>query len=120
MELNTFQKKELLSNFEIDFEYDYVIYHEKLDYFIIFNIERRSENTDFLAKIYDKKGNYLLTIPFPEFEIRYRKIHIIYSWGWEVETGLKIVFGVTSAWMHDFWQEFDFIKEVYTNRNRFY
>ncbi|MFC6205449.1 hypothetical protein [Psychrobacter urativorans] len=44
----------------------------------------------------------------------------MYSWGWEVDNGLKTVFGVTSAWMFDFWHGFDFIKEVYTDRNRFY
>lgn len=88
--------------------------------FIIFNKERRSENTNFLAKIYDNKGSYLSTIAFCESEIRYRKINIMYSWGWEVDNGLKTVFGVTSAWMFDFWHGFDFIKEVYTDRNRFY
>ncbi|KAA0928637.1 hypothetical protein FQ082_02845 [Psychrobacter sp. ANT_H56B] len=120
MELNTSQKLELISKFDIDFEYGDVIYHENCNYFIIFNKERRSENAKFLAKLYDKKGKYLLTIPFPEEVINYQKINLMYSWGWEVENGVKVVFGGANVFMHDFWREFDFIKGVYTNRDRFY
>lgn len=50
MELNNREKLALLNNFEIDFEYGEVTLLDNFDYFLIFNKERFSRNTDFVAK----------------------------------------------------------------------
>ena len=54
MELNNREKLALLNNFEIDFEYGEVTLLDNFDYFLIFNKERFSRNTDFVAKVYSQ------------------------------------------------------------------
>lgn len=120
MELNNREKLALLNNFEIDFEYGEVTLLDNFDYFLIFNKERFSRNTDFVAKVYDKAGTYVLTIPFPEVEMHYQKLKLIFSWCWEVERGVRIVFNADDRIMWDFWYEFDLINRKYTNCNRAY
>ena len=66
MKLNTSEKIALLSSFDIDFEYDEVRNLDNFDYIIVFSKERLSSKTNFVAKAYDKKGNYMFVIPFPE------------------------------------------------------
>lgn len=120
MELNNREKLALLNNFEIDFEYGEVTLLDNFDYFLIFNKERFSRNTDFVVKVYDKAGTYVLTIPFPKVEMHYQKLKLIFSWCWEVERGVRIVFNAGDRIMWDFWYEFDLISRKYTNCNRAY
>ena len=115
MQLNTSQKIELLSNFDIDFEYGSITYLENIKYYVVFNKEMRSENTSFVAKVFDKKGRLLFTIPFPHVEIYRKKISLMFAWCWEVDSGLRIVFNTSEGIMRDFWHEFNFEKCAYTN-----
>ncbi len=120
MMLNSSDKAILLHDFDIDFEYGSVHYLENLKYYVVFNKEMRSENTSFVAKVYDKKGDLLFTIPFPHVEIYRKKISLMFAWCWEVDGGLRIVFNTSERIMRDFWHEFNFEKRAYTNSGMAY
>ncbi|MBU5615817.1 hypothetical protein KPY62_01605 [Psychrobacter sp. TAE2020] len=120
MELNDLEKTTLLESFEIDFKYNDVVYIENFDYFFIFNKERYSDDTDFLAKVYNKEGSYVLTVPFPYVEIYHKEINVGYRWSWEVENGLRIVFNTNEMIIDDFWYEFDLVQRKYTSHGKAY
>lgn len=52
--------------------------------------------------------------------MHYQKLKLIFSWCWEVERGVRIVFNADDRYMWDFWYEFDLINRKYTNCNRAY
>lgn len=120
MELNNSEKVALLRNFKIDFEYDEVDYLENFNCFIVFNKERHSDNTIFLAKVYNNEGVNTLTIPFPHVEINHKEINVVYKWNWEVEKGVRLVFNTTGIIIDDFWHEFDLTKRIYTVQGKAY
>lgn len=55
MELNNSEKAALLGNFKIDFKYAEADYLKNFNCFIVFNEERHSDNTSFLAKVYNSE-----------------------------------------------------------------
>ena len=120
MELNTPEKTALLSSFDIDFEYGDVRDLDNFDYIIVFSKERLSSKTSFIAKAYDKKGNFMFVIPFPDVEIDHKKISLIYSWSWETDNELRMVFNTNDRSVRDFWYGFDLVQLKYTGHNRAY
>ncbi|MEK6200656.1 hypothetical protein [Psychrobacter alimentarius] len=120
MELNTPEKTLLLSNFDIDYEYGDVICLDNFNYILVFSKERLSTKTVFLAKAYDKKGNFMFVIPFPYVEVDHKKINLIYGWTSEIDDELRIVFYADNRIMHDFWYAFDLVQRKYTSHGRAY
>ena len=120
MKLNTPEKAALLSGFDIDFEYDEVRNLDIFDCILIFSKERLSSKTNFVATAYDKKGNFMFVIPFPDVEFDHKKISLIYSWSWETDEEVRIVFNTDDRNMRDFWYGFDLVLRKYTGHNRAY
>lgn len=120
MKLNTPEKTALLSSFDIDFEYDEVRNLDNFNYILVFNKERLSSKASFVAKAYDKRGNFMFVIPFPDVEIDHEKISLIYGWSWETDEEIRIVFNTDDRNIRDFWYGFDLVQLKYTGHNRAY
>lgn len=123
MKLSTTEKTSLLSNFDIDFEYDEVRYldnFDNFDYILVFSKERLSSETNFVAKAYDKEGNFKFIIPFPYVEIDYKTINLIYGWSWEIDEDVRIVFNTDDRAIRDFWYAFDLVQRKYTSHGKAY
>ena len=120
MKLNTLEKTSLLSNFDIDFEYDEVRCLDNFDYILVFSKERLSIKTNFVAKAYDREGSFKFVIPFPYVEIDHKKINLIYGWSWEIDEDVRIVFNTNDKAMRDFWYAFDLVQRKYTGHGKAY
>ena len=120
MKLNTPEKAALLSGFDIDFEYDEVRNLDIFDCILIFSKERLSSKTNFVATAYDKKGNFMFVIPFPDVEIDNKKVNLIYGWTSEIDNELRMVFNTNDRSVRDFWYGFDLVLRKYTGHNRAY
>ena len=62
----------------------------------------------------------MFIIPFPDVKIDYKKISLIYSWSWETDKEVRIVFNTNDRSLRDFWYGFDLVQQKYTSHGKAY